>query len=168
MHERKAPEELRRIWPERQRIIDLWRHWEAVRAEAMAPAPVIISASGKGRKNYHSGSSQAARIEEAADLELRIRELALNYMERREAVLDKVHALTDAAGVEILYRHFFRHETLKDIGRAIGYEYHHLCRLYGRALEEYREKFPEARPDAQEGEPKNKVEPRGNQEEQPE
>lgn len=153
MNERKAPEELRRIWPERQRIIDLWRHWKAVRAEAMAPAPVIISASGKGRKNYHSGSSQAAKIEKALDMELRIRELALDYMERREAVLDKVHALTDAAGIEILYRHFFWHELLKDIARAMGYEYRHLRKLYGRALEEYREKFPEARPDAREGEP---------------
>ena len=136
----KPPEELIYVLDERKKIAKAWQRLNAMRREAMQPQPVIIQAASKGRKKYHSGSSQAAMIERCIDYELMLKEWGLDYFQERQRVLDKVHRIEgDPAAVELLYCRFFQGMTFSQIARRLKHsEDDTRRRIYYQAIARYK------------------------------
>ena len=133
-----VPEELKNVLRERQELAKAWRQLNDMRREAMQPQPVIIQAESKGRKRYHSGSSQTVMIERCIDYELQLKEWGLDYFQERQRILDRVHTLQiDYVCMEVLYKRFFEGKTQDQIARELHYDSRSLRKVFRQALAAY-------------------------------
>ncbi len=87
------------------------------------------------------GESFSRGVIELMELETEIADRVVEYEMTLTEMVRRVHSLSRPEYADVLYKLYIEDKTLMQAAEEIGYSYEAMCRIHGRALEEYRIKY---------------------------
>lgn len=83
----------------------------------------------------------ADTISRIIDREAEYQRLADEYWNLAQTIVKQIEGLDDARYVDVLYARYVSWEPLRKIANDMRYDYDYLCRLHGRALKAFEDKY---------------------------
>lgn len=111
---------------------------DALRASNMGYKAIDYSAD---RVQTSPTDRMADTVGKYIDMETEIMQMIDAYFEKMHMIIGQIQALDDARHIDILYARYVNGESLRRIARDMHYEYGYACRLHGRALKAFSDKW---------------------------
>ena len=82
----------------------------------------------------HEGGTVERDVIKCISMEQRVNRLMTRAITKRGEIIDKIHGLTDARYIEILYERYIRHEKFQDIADSMNYSERQILTLHKQAV----------------------------------
>lgn len=87
------------------------------------------------------GASFTKLSDKTVDMERELNEYQEHYLTVRHTIVNQIQGLSKAEHIDVLYRHYIKFETFKEIECELDYSYNYVCTLHGQALKEFVDRF---------------------------
>ena len=100
-----------------------------------------VAPSGERVQASSSGDRFADMMAALADKELQQRDMLYGYMALRDKIVGQILELENETHSRILYERYVQEKRWETIAEELHYNRQHVCRIHGRALVKFAEKF---------------------------
>lgn len=112
---------------------------EKLRDSLFSISPLLLSEDKVMGGKMMNKASFVKVLERIMELEEEIDEEVDFYIDKKHQIINQIQTLSNVAYIQILYKRYVEYKDLKQIAAEMKYDYQHIRRLHGYALQAFKD-----------------------------